>query len=481
MRFEQLNKLVEILSLRRNEPFMPQMKPITDLELSYLISSEVGDLYGKAIEFAKSIPDYSLIQYRHIIDSMLTQLADRHEVEFDRTDLITRIDTLFDSQLINKTTKDSFHQVRILGNKGAHIERDVPKDGNAVRDTSEQKEMMVQLVEQGRKHLISLFEDVIRIEDSSIRLGEVVMLELSIQEFQKVVAQGILTCDFEAKMKAALLVDNAANEQSERGSLLVSANDSAHSESMRAVAMSLFDACCTLSANITVEKEIYGQLDETNRESYITKHADLEALFNYALTAELVTDANIKKKVGRLKAAAERGFEPAQLFYAEELYFNQGKYDEALKYFEMCIDGVEPGVYLSLYQFFKDKSNPHFDQKRAYEYLNRAVEEGARSAKSTLAMEYLSGDYLPQDDALAHTLIEEAAQEGCRRGMMLHGMFEIQKFTKQFVAMEPEKKQNPHIKQDKLGPNEPCYCGSGKKYKKCCKGKIPKLPPDFFY
>ncbi|MGL1339912.1 hypothetical protein ACSTJQ_25540 [Vibrio parahaemolyticus] len=41
---------------------------ITDLELSYLVSSEVGELYGKAIEFAKNMPDYSLIQYRHIVD-----------------------------------------------------------------------------------------------------------------------------------------------------------------------------------------------------------------------------------------------------------------------------------------------------------------------------------------------------------------------------------------------------------------------------
>ncbi|NMU53319.1 hypothetical protein, partial [Vibrio parahaemolyticus] len=134
---------------------------------------------------------------------------------------------------------------------------------------------------------------------------------------------------------------------------------------------------------------LLGQFDDNSQELYIQRHADLEALFNYALTAELVTDANIEKKVGRLKAAAERGFEPAQLFYAEELYFNQHKYDEALKYFEMSIDGVEPGVYLSLFQFYNDKANPYFDQKVAYDYLNRAVDEGAQSAKSTLAMEYI--------------------------------------------------------------------------------------------
>jgi uncharacterized protein YchJ len=34
---------------------------------------------------------------------------------------------------------------------------------------------------------------------------------------------------------------------------------------------------------------------------------------------------------------------------------------------------------------------------------------------------------------------------------------------------EPEK---PFIREDsKVGRNDPCPCGSGKKYKKCCEGK----------
>ncbi|GEL77090.1 SEC-C metal-binding domain-containing protein [Tenuibacillus multivorans] len=32
----------------------------------------------------------------------------------------------------------------------------------------------------------------------------------------------------------------------------------------------------------------------------------------------------------------------------------------------------------------------------------------------------------------------------------------------------PERKTNPVQKVDKVGRNEPCSCGSGKKYKKCC-------------
>ena len=30
----------------------------------------------------------------------------------------------------------------------------------------------------------------------------------------------------------------------------------------------------------------------------------------------------------------------------------------------------------------------------------------------------------------------------------------------------------------KIGRNDPCTCGSGKKYKKCCYGKNDSIPPE---
>ena len=32
-------------------------------------------------------------------------------------------------------------------------------------------------------------------------------------------------------------------------------------------------------------------------------------------------------------------------------------------------------------------------------------------------------------------------------------------------------KRQPIVKKIKVGPNDPCPCGSGKKYKKCCRDK----------
>jgi len=38
----------------------------------------------------------------------------------------------------------------------------------------------------------------------------------------------------------------------------------------------------------------------------------------------------------------------------------------------------------------------------------------------------------------------------------------------QFVGGESSSVQQPKIAQAKAGRNDPCPCGSGKKYKKCC-------------
>ena len=38
----------------------------------------------------------------------------------------------------------------------------------------------------------------------------------------------------------------------------------------------------------------------------------------------------------------------------------------------------------------------------------------------------------------------------------------------QFVGGDSSSVKNPVVKGKKVGRNEPCPCGSGKKYKKCC-------------
>ena len=47
----------------------------------------------------------------------------------------------------------------------------------------------------------------------------------------------------------------------------------------------------------------------------------------------------------------------------------------------------------------------------------------------------------------------------------------VAKETGTTAAGAGEVKKQPLRKEKKPGPNDPCHCGSGKKYKKCCMQK----------
>ena len=72
-----------------------------------------------------------------------------------------------------------------------------------------------------------------------------------------------------------------------------------------------------------------------------------------------------------------------------------------------------------------------------------------------------------------------AIQEETIRRMFLVELRPTQEVRREKVAKETgtgaatqsEVKKVPIRKAKKVGPNDPCPCGSGKKYKKCCREK----------
>ena len=61
----------------------------------------------------------SMIKARQTLEFMVNLLADRAGLT-DAADLKARIDTLYQSRLINKNTCERYHKIRIIGNKAAH-------------------------------------------------------------------------------------------------------------------------------------------------------------------------------------------------------------------------------------------------------------------------------------------------------------------------------------------------------------------------
>jgi len=73
-------------------------------------------------------------------------------------------------------------------------------------------------------------------------------------------------------------------------------------------------------------------------------------------------------------------------------------------------------------------------------------------------------------------VVPEADKEMKQRSLTFSGGEQAEQFSAAKKAQnqtaeggekEEEKKQEPIVNKNKVGRNEPCPCGSGKKYKKC--------------
>ena len=64
-------------------------------------------------------------------------------------------------------------------------------------------------------------------------------------------------------------------------------------------------------------------------------------------------------------------------------------------------------------------------------------------------------------EALSNTYLQEQATKARFAARTLHAYFLAQR-------SEPPTRSQPMVAPIKIGRNEPCPCGSGKKYKQCC-------------
>ena len=64
--------------------------------------------------------------------------------------------------------------------------------------------------------------------------------------------------------------------------------------------------------------------------------------------------------------------------------------------------------------------------------------------------------------------VERNKRYTLKNGLSLYEMTDAE-LAKHFIKKEPEP---PITKQAKIGRNEPCPCGRGRKYKKCCGAKM---------
>lgn len=161
-----------------------------------------------------------------------------------------------------------------------------------------------------------------------------------------------------------------------------------------------------------------------------------------------------------------------------ELYYLLGKREEGDALFEKMLEEYPEDVYLWA-DYAREYGGRHGDDnERAYTIYKRGIDavlaECAKQPELDLR-HYRDIDLLYDEIAEVCTILgkTEEADEWLEKSRAISRSAEDHYTT---VTEAPDfscepLKQQPIIAPPKVGRNDPCPCGSGKKYKKCCLNK----------
>ena len=131
------------------------------------------------------------------------------------------------------------------------------------------------------------------------------------------------------------------------------------------------------------------------------------------------------------------------------------------------------------FELFQDMMERIEDETIRYLFFLQRVEENSLDANVPYPEVWADE---PEDEggepvAVAVSAVDErqAAQQKAAQNSVLDFTRKIEKKKEkelaamQFIGGESTVPKTPVLSAKKAGPNDPCPCGSGKKYKKCCK------------
>tara|TARA_B110001454_G_scaffold202908_1_gene210368 strand:+ start:29040 stop:30506 length:1467 start_codon:yes stop_codon:yes gene_type:complete len=96
---------------------------VDDITFVNEIDAEVGRLYREAkITLSRDVPQHTLTLSRSVSHMICKKIAKHNGIDFPNDNLAENISILANQNIINPSMKDAFHQLRLLGNKGAHPE-----------------------------------------------------------------------------------------------------------------------------------------------------------------------------------------------------------------------------------------------------------------------------------------------------------------------------------------------------------------------
>lgn len=457
------------------------MNQMTDLELCEFFSKQICGAYEQALEFMDSAPDVSLVKFRTISEWAVTLVAEKQNYEFETTNLQRRIDELFDIQAINKQLRSQLHDVRKLGNDGAHA--------NLLEDEIAAEKQLVELrgkAVSARKYVLLSLEDIyVHVFGQSLT-GNIEITENNSHTFRDIIFEATFKKESTAKKNAGIAYERLIQQQVLKNGYHVRANDYHHLSSLTMQAIALLDTAAILSYFEVFPEQEMEQFSKEEIDEAVLEHGDVDALHAYSRVVfgdSFLPKEMHEKALGRTKAAADRGYPPAMTTYGRECHTKKD-YEGAWRYLTIAAEADDAEAIACLSMMYSDGWAGHQDVNKGLELAQHATDLGHPEGLLALGRCYLLGLGVQQDDKKAQELIEQAVGKGsltAKRYLekIVHEkqLTQIAKQKADQIYLETGKAVLETLKKTrwtniaalgKVGRNDLCPCGSGKKYKKCC-------------
>jgi TPR repeat protein len=464
---------------------------ISDVEYVRLLDSDIAEEYQHAVEFLPVKPDYACLCLRKAGEILCRKLAEKNSIAFLYSELDHRINTLHNNAVINRQTKDALHQMRMICNAGvhknapAHSESDNKQMGSSYIEV---KRRQSEEVRKARNHFLAATESVYSALVPGGVMPEYNVAELKTQINKDILHAACISSSPQAKLKAGLVFEAMAEEQSSisfdedsynsytRKGLICPEHEYRHFAYLYQLAAESYDSACYISAWETKKGILQpSSYLEDRIEDWVASICDLESLYRYGVLTCEGRLGEEKQALGirRLRAAASRNHIEAAAACGTSLY-NKEEYRDAHTFLQRAAEQDDVLALRMLYFYYSENKAVPVDREKAVEYLQRAIEQGCPEALAFWGIAHFDGVIVEKDAIKGNSLLRQAKEMGSSVASKHFFTRELAKkmqkdFSKAWKSiLSSIQPRGVVARGDKVGRNEPCPCGSGKKYKKCC-------------
>lgn len=448
-------------------------RELTDADLCNDLVPDAGEHYRRALGVMSAYPDYAKIQFRIVVEHLTSMLAKHFRVDLRQAGLYEAINELYEGQIIDHSLRSELHAVRKAGNAVAHLgeqrkatEAGVPADSKDLCRAGD-----LQSAIETRNILIGIFESVFLIINKGEKLPAVTTVTVGDFTSQQTLWKAVTTMDFEAKLAAGLILEAQSRTPIDRQALIIGHSEDSHKTTTARMAVELYWAACEISARLDrfnlMEIESKG-----GKEVCTFKLANTEALYQFGTLAHADEGDTELKRLGlkALEVSATRGYALACALYGDVLR-GHGRHDEALSFLEVALSKGEITAFPAMAILFAESEWQFCSKIKAEQFLQDGIQRGCDHCEYLLGRWLYDGKLLNEDKERGIERLKLAASKGHRHADIFLKLFVDDRFIREFqrkaLGLLSLISPNPvHIKQ---GPNNLCQCGSGKKYKKCCR------------